>query len=165
MSYCTRCEWVIEFLLWQMGVQLPWCHSAGKPTLFSLNWRVLILPWKINGMYWCDSISGLCSVPLIQGSVLSPIPCLDYLTLWWILKSGSKTPPTLFYFKTVFVTLVSLLFLINCRIGLLIKKKKPGGRSKREVTYVDLWLIHVDIWQKPTQYCKAVILQLKINKF
>ena len=31
--------------------------------------------------------------------------------------------------------------------------------------YVDLLLIHVDIWQKPTQYCKAIILQLKINKF
>ena len=28
-----------------------------------------------------------------------------------------------------------------------------------------LWLIHVDVWQKPTQYCKAIILQLKINKF
>ena len=27
------------------------------------------------------------------------------------------------------------------------------------------WLIHVDIWQKPTCYCKAIILQLKINKF
>ena len=27
------------------------------------------------------------------------------------------------------------------------------------------WLIHVDIWQKPTQHCKAIILQLKINKF
>ena len=27
------------------------------------------------------------------------------------------------------------------------------------------WLIHVDIWLKPTQYCKAIILQLKINKF
>ena len=26
-------------------------------------------------------------------------------------------------------------------------------------------LIHVDVWQKPTQYCKAIILQLKINKF
>ena len=25
-------------------------------------------------------------------------------------------------------------------------------------------MIHVDIWQKPTQYCKAIILQLKINK-
>ena len=30
--------------------------------------------------------------------------------------------------------------------------------------YVYLWLIHVDIWQKPTQYCKTIILQLKINK-
>ena len=26
-------------------------------------------------------------------------------------------------------------------------------------------LIHVDVWQKQTQYCKAIILQLKINKF
>ena len=25
-------------------------------------------------------------------------------------------------------------------------------------------LIHIDVWQKPTQYCKAIILQLKINK-
>ena len=23
----------------------------------------------------------------------------------------------------------------------------------------------VDVWQKPIQYCKAIILQLKINKF
>ena len=40
-----------------------------------------------------------------------------------------------------------------------------GGRFKREGTYVYLWLIHVDVWHKPTQYCKAIILQLKINKF
>ena len=26
-------------------------------------------------------------------------------------------------------------------------------------------MIHVDTWQKPTQYCKAIILQLKTNKF
>ena len=38
-----------------------------------------------------------------------------------------------------------------------------GGRFKREETYVYLWLIHVDVWQKPTQYCKAIILQLKID--
>ena len=35
-----------------------------------------------------------------------------------------------------------------------------GGRFKREGTYVYLWLIHVDVWQKPVQYCKASILQL-----
>ena len=32
----------------------------------------------------------------------------------------------------------------------------------REGTYVYLWLIHVDVWQKPTQYYKPIILQLKI---
>ena len=39
-----------------------------------------------------------------------------------------------------------------------------GGSFKREVTHVYLWLIHVDVWQKPTQFYKAIILQLK-NKF
>ena len=34
-------------------------------------------------------------------------------------------------------------------------------KSQKEGTY--LWRIHVDIQQKPTQYCKAIILQLKIN--
>ena len=42
-----------------------------------------------------------------------------------------------------------------------------GVESGREVpeggTYVHLWLIHVDVWQKPTQYCKTIILQLQIN--
>ena len=39
-----------------------------------------------------------------------------------------------------------------------------GGRFKREGTYVYLWLIHADMWQKPTSYCDAIILQLKILK-
>ena len=39
-----------------------------------------------------------------------------------------------------------------------------GGREVQgRETYVYLWLIHVDVWQKPTQYCKAIIVQLKIN--
>ena len=38
-----------------------------------------------------------------------------------------------------------------------------GRRFKRQGTYVYLWLTHVDVWQKPTKYCKAVILQSKMN--
>ena len=34
----------------------------------------------------------------------------------------------------------------------------------REGTYVYLCLIHVGVWQKPTQYCKAVVLQLKTKR-
>ena len=38
-----------------------------------------------------------------------------------------------------------------------------GGRFKREGTHVSLWLIPIDVRQKPTQHCKAIILQLKRN--
>ena len=38
-----------------------------------------------------------------------------------------------------------------------------GGSFQREGTYVYLRLIQVDVQQKSTQYCKAIILQLKIN--
>ena len=37
--------------------------------------------------------------------------------------------------------------------------------TRKAWAYVYLWLIHVDVWQKPKQYCKAIILQLKINKY
>ena len=44
-----------------------------------------------------------------------------------------------------------------------------GWRGKREGglgwgTHVNPWLIHVNLWQKPLQYCKVISLQLiKIN--
>ena len=38
------------------------------------------------------------------------------------------------------------------------------GALKREGTQVYLWLIRVDVWQKPSQYCGVIILQLKNNK-
>ena len=37
------------------------------------------------------------------------------------------------------------------------------GRFKKEKTYVYLCLIHVDVRQKPTQYCEVIILQLKMK--
>ena len=38
------------------------------------------------------------------------------------------------------------------------------GRLMMEGTNLYQWWIHVDVWQKPTQYCKAIILQLKTKK-
>ena len=38
-------------------------------------------------------------------------------------------------------------------------------RKKLSLKYIYLWLTHVDIWWKTTQYYKAIILQLKINNF
>ena len=37
------------------------------------------------------------------------------------------------------------------------------GRSERETIYVYLCILHIVVWQKPIQYCKAIVLRLKIN--
>ena len=34
-----------------------------------------------------------------------------------------------------------------------------GGSGERG--HIWLWPVHVDIWQKPSEYCKVIILQLK----
>ena len=37
--------------------------------------------------------------------------------------------------------------------------------SKREGIYVYLWLIHVEVSQKKTKFCKAIILQTSETRF
>ena len=39
-----------------------------------------------------------------------------------------------------------------------------GERLIRKGVYVYIWLIHIAVQKKPTQHCKAIIIQLKINK-
>ena len=42
-------------------------------------------------------------------------------------------------------------------------RRREGG--SRWGTHVNPWLIHVNVWQKPLQYCKVISLQLvKINE-
>ena len=56
------------------------------------------------------------------------------------------------------------------RAGALGRLRGIGWGGRREggwgwVTYVNPWLIHVNVWQKPLQYCKVISLQLiKINE-
>jgi len=39
--------------------------------------------------------------------------------------------------------------------------REVGGGVQDGRTHVHPWLIHVDVWQKPPQYCKVISLQLK----
>ena len=53
------------------------------------------------------------------------------------------------------------LWLRELKQGLCINLEGWDGEGYgREVTYVYL-LIHADVWQKTTKFCKAIILQLK----
>ena len=36
--------------------------------------------------------------------------------------------------------------------------KDVGERFRTEETHVCLWLIHIDLWQKPSQYDEVIIL-------
>ena len=40
-----------------------------------------------------------------------------------------------------------------------------GGGFRMRQEHVYLWPIHGDVWQKSSQYCKAIILQLKLINF
>ena len=56
------------------------------------------------------------------------------------------------------------------RAGALGRPRGMGWGGRQEGgsgwgTHVNLWLIHVNVWQNPLQYCKVISLQLiKINK-
>ena len=36
-----------------------------------------------------------------------------------------------------------------------------GGRGVQDGGHVHLWVIHVNAWREPRQYCKVISLQLK----
>ena len=54
--------------------------------------------------------------------------------------------------------------------GALGRPRGMGWRGRWEEgsgrgTHVNPWLIHVNVWQKPLQYCKVISLQIiKINE-
>ena len=56
------------------------------------------------------------------------------------------------------------------RAGSLGRPRGIGWGGRREEgsgwgRHVNPWLIHVNVWQKPLQYCKVISLQLiKINE-
>ena len=39
--------------------------------------------------------------------------------------------------------------------------EEVGGGFRVGGTHAYLWQIHADVWQKPSQYCKVIIFQLK----
>lgn len=127
-------SWLL-YKVWGMGWGFFWgangCPIAAAPlvekTIFSpLNRLCTFVENQLYEQMGIHLWTLSCS--LIYVSLLLPIPhILITLTLCWVLKSDSARPPALFYFKSVLVILVSLLFPINFRMGLSIKKKNLLG--------------------------------------
>ena len=57
---------------------------------------------------------------------------------------------------------ISLMFFKYINLWMGWGGRREGGSGWG--THVNPWLIHVNVWQKPLQYCKVISLQLiKIN--
>ena len=73
-------------------------------------------------------------------------------------------PPN--HFHKVFRMITLLTDYYTLYLELSPKSPTLISRSyidKRQGTCVYLWLIRVDVWQKPTQICKAIILKNKVK--
>ena len=90
-----------------------------------------------------------------------------YVTLLPWVKSYHRLQKDYSHFLTKSYQILPLLCSYTAIFILLQQKsitgREVGGRFKREVTYVYLWLIHVDVCQKPLQCYKVIIIQLKIK--
>ena len=76
-------------------------------------------------------------------------------------------------FSVIFIVCnfsIYILILICCCASWMnhkLESRLPGGREVQEGGHIraHLWLTHVDVYRKPTQYCKAIIFQFKIYNF
>ena len=91
-----------------------------------------------------------------------PVLLLDFSAVNDILWLPGITDDSVFHLLFFLCSSVHGIFqakMLGCN-NLEGWERVGGGR---EGTYVYLWLTHVDVWQKSNQYCKAIILQLKLN--
>ena len=97
----------------------------------------------------------------------------DFWTLWekarveWSERTASKHV----YYQVWNRSPAQVGYMIQVlRAGTLGRPRGMGWGGRCEEgsgwgTHVDPWLIHVNVWQKPLQYCKLISLQLiKINE-
>ena len=54
-------------------------------------------------------------------------------------------------------------YICRVRLGTQMKNRLVDTQGKERVIYAYLWQIHI-VWQKPTQYCKGIIFQLKTKQ-
>ena len=137
-----------------------WNKSEREKHVSCLNTHI----WNLEKWYWWTYLQGSSGDADIENTLVDPVWEGEGGTNW---KSDIETC-TLPYLKQLASGSLlcdagnsNLVFCDNLR-GVQWGRRCVGGLRGRGHMY-NLWLIHVDGWQKLTQYCKAVFLQLKIK--
>ena len=152
--------------------------------LFIFVLLVFCLCFKFSPFIYISFFS-IWIIPLLVSSVAQLCPWL-FATLWTAARHSSLSITNSRSLLKI-MSIVSVMpsnHLILCCLLLLPPSVFPSSRvfsselvlhirwpkywsfsiSPSNICLSNLWLIHVDVQQKSTQHCKAIILQLKINK-
>ena len=132
-------KWHHVYVIWGYAMPMLWLSygyiMAAATAAASASRKDVLWPscQPAENKHICGSCSSLCLLP---ASYLAP--CL--LWVQWTVWRARK---------------------LAAQIGSALQGGRWDGVSRRG-SYVYLRPIHIDVWQKLTQYCKAIILQLKI---
>ena len=136
-----------------------WSLSRGSlvpPHFLPLKWYYLYI-WRNICWYFSQLVIAACDSPSPAFCVMYSFPNFEPVCC---SMSGSNCS-FLTCIKVSWETGKIVWYPISLRN---VHNLLWSTKSKREGICIYLWQIHVDVWQKPTQYWKAIILQLKISK-
>ena len=156
---CTFCMCVLNFTIKiQFSSVAQWCLTLCDPMNCStpgLPVHHQLSEFTQTHVHWVsDAIQP--SHPLSSPSPPAPNPSQHQSLFQWV-NSSHET----------YITVCEIdsqrkfaVWLRKLKQGLCIhlEGREMGWRFKREGIYVYLWLIHVEVWQKTTKFCKAIIL-------
>ena len=104
--------------------------------------------WNLEGWYWWTCFKSSKG----DADLRTRVEEMRERVRW---MESSMDAYTRTYVKSQWEFAVWLMDL-KLRLYNNLDRGKLGERFKREGTYVYLWLIHVDVWQKSNQHCKAI---------
>ena len=100
--------------------------------------------------------------PICRATVEMQVQRRDLWTQWGTQRVGQIEKIAWKHVHYQYVKQIARDNLL-CKTGSLtqcsVTEHGEGDGFRKEGTYVYLWLIRVDVWQRPTQYCRAIVLQ------
>ena len=104
---------------------------------------------------WCHPTTLSSTAPSIPAFNLSQQQ--SFLTSWLFASCGQITG------ASALASVLPMNIQDSFPLGLtgLVSLLSKGLFSNTTAQKASIWLIHVNVWQKPLQYCKVISLQLK----
>ena len=167
-------------------MQIDIFQSCGHCWVFQICWHIDYSTFTVSSFRIWNRSAWIPSLPLVLFILVLPKAHLTSLSrisgsrwvitsswLSWEGEGGTNWKPNSETYTLPYVKQIpsgNLLYDVGCSNPVLCDDLQGwdgagGGMEVQEEgdIYTYLWLIHGDAWQKSTQCCEIIILQLKIQ--